>query len=134
MNEGDLSAFLARPLTAVIGTLARDGAPHAVPVWYRFDGHAFTIWTDEQRAWVRQLRRDPRCALTVAEHEPPFGAVLVRGRAEIATGADTAPEIRRIAERYVEADEVDAYIDSFRMLHTIVTVIPQVMRSWGRGY
>lgn len=134
MNEHDLSAFLARSLTAVIGTLAADGAPHAVPVWYRFDGHAFTIWTDEQRAWVRHLRRDPRCTLTVAEHEPPFGAVLARGRAEVMTGEQTAAEVRRITERYVEAGEVEAYVDSFRTLDTIVTVTPQVMRSWGRGY
>ncbi|MDP6606853.1 MAG: TIGR03618 family F420-dependent PPOX class oxidoreductase [Dehalococcoidia bacterium] len=134
MNDQDLAAFLDRPLTAVAGTIGRDGSPHAVPLWYRYDGGRFTIWTGESRAWVRNLQRDPRISLTIAEHDRPFAAVLVRGTATVTTSGAALDEARRICARYIEASALDGYVEGFSDLQTIVEVTPDRVASWGRGY
>lgn len=131
----DALAFLARPLTAVISTMSANAAPLAVPVWYRFDGTRVTIWTGTARRWVRNLVARSACALTVQEHEPPYGAVLMRGLAEVVSGEGWIDEeIRRITARYIAAAELDDYIARFDDLQTIVIVRPQTLRAWGQGY
>ena len=79
-----------RHWSASWGPRAADGSPHVVPVWYRWDGHDVLVWTHEERLWVRNLRRDPRVAFSVQEPKPPYGAVTVRGQAEIRTAGAEA--------------------------------------------
>ena len=139
MEPSEVTAFLDRTkpaLLGVVGTLRADGSPHVVPVWYRYDGAAVHIWSDEGRGWVRNLRRDPRVAFSVQEPEPPFAAVLMRGQAEVRTGDDEAllTEIRMITSRYIERSDVESYIAGWAHLQTIVTIRPERITSWARGY
>lgn len=139
MSPSEVFAFLDRTgpaLLGVVGTLRTDGSPHVVPVWYRYDGDAVYIWSDEARGWVRNLRRDPRVAFSVQELEPPYAAVLIRGRAEIRTSDDEelTAEIRRITGRYIEGSRVETYIAGWARLRTIVTIHPERITSWARGY
>jgi PPOX class probable F420-dependent enzyme len=93
MSTAELEAFLAQTFPTplgVIATLRRDGSPHIVPVWYRWDTGAVTIWTTETRAWVRNLLRDPRIAFSVQTFEEPYPAVMMRGSATVATANDAA--------------------------------------------
>jgi PPOX class probable F420-dependent enzyme len=138
MEQDEISAFLDQEnpaLVGVVGTARADGAPHVVPVWYRWDGHDVRVWTHEERLWVRNLRRDPRVAFSVQEPRPPYGAVTVRGQAEICTaGADTEAEIRRITRRYLTEGELDAYVAEWSHLRSIVCIRPAAIRAWRRGY
>jgi PPOX class probable F420-dependent enzyme len=139
MSPTEVVAFLDRTepaLLGVVGTVRRDGAPHVVPVWYRYHGEAVCIWSDQGRGWVRNLRRDPRVAFSVQELEPPFAAVVMHGRAEIRTGdeEDVTGEIWRITSRYIERSEVEGYIAGWAHLRTIVTIHPETLTSWARGY
>ncbi len=84
---------------------------------------------------VRNARLDPRLAVTVQEHEPPFAAALIRGTATVTTGAARAvEEARRISARYMPAAQVDGYVARWGELQTIVAVTPHWSRAWGRGY
>ncbi len=135
MNESELAAFLARPLLAVVATTRRDGRPHSVPVWYRYDGARVLIWTGRDRAWVQHLLRDPRISVTIGEAAAPFGAALISGTAAYHEGEDwIAEEVRRITARYIPADEVEPYIERWPSLDGMVVVEPETVRSWGRGY
>jgi PPOX class probable F420-dependent enzyme len=139
MSPSEVLAFLERTepaLLGVVGTIRMDGSPHVVPVWYRYDGDAVHIWSDEARGWVRNLRCDPRAAFSVQELEPPYAAVLMRGNAEIRTSDDeeVAAEIRRITSRYIEHSQVESYIAGWPGLRTIVTIHPERISSWARGY
>ena len=135
MTADELDAFLNRERPArlgVVGTLGRDGSPHVVPVWYRWDGKVVTIWADEPRIWVQNLLRDGRAAFSVHEEDWPFPAVVLRGRAEVVVG-DTPfvrEEIRRITRRYVSEDGVEAYVARWATLRTIVTIYPERIASW----
>ena len=138
MGQDEISAFLDQrdpALVGVVGTTRADGSPHTVPVWYRWDGTAVRVWTHEERLWVRNLRRDPRIAFSVQEAKPPYGAVTMRGRAEISTaGADAEEEIRRITRRYLAENELDEYVAAWSHLRTIVSIHPAAIRAWSRGY
>ena len=139
MSDDTLRAFLgatAPVLVGVIGTLGADGSPHVVPVWYRWDGASAHVWSDEKRVWVRNLLGDPRVAFSVQEMGPPYVAVVMRGRAEVTTSDEVAvsDEIRRITRRYIEPDDVEEYIAGWSTLRTIVTIRPEAISSWGRGY
>ena len=135
MNDEEMKTFLDRPMTAVVATVGRNGAAHSVPVWFAFHDGAFIVWTDANRQWVKNARANPRMSITVAEHEPPFAAVVARGEAEVLDEPPgLAADIRRIVEKYIPAGEVDAYIEQWGMLRTIVRIVPTTTRAWGRGY
>jgi PPOX class probable F420-dependent enzyme len=112
------------PLLASVATVRADGRPHVVPVWYGLEGDALDVWTTDERAWVRNLQRDPRVAVSVHEAEAPFRAVILSGSAEVVTAdsEDVMRRIERITERYVAADAVADYVAGWPSLRTIVTI------------
>lgn len=138
MRESELQDFLAQTFPTplgVVATLRKDGAPHVVPVWYRWHAGAVTLWTTETRVWVRNLMRDPRVAFSVQTFEAPYPAVMMRGHASITTADDerTVEEAKAITKRYAAADEVDGYVAEWTDLRTIVTVVPASVVSWSAG-
>ena len=138
MSTAELDTFLGQAFPTplgVVGTLRLDGSPHLVPVWFRWDGAAITIWTTEERLWVRNLLRDPRTAFSVQTFEAPYPAVVMRGTATVATGDDSATmdEIRAITRRYVPAEGVGRYIADWPDLRTIVRIVPDHIASWSAG-
>ncbi|CAA9550733.1 MAG: hypothetical protein AVDCRST_MAG79-2679 [uncultured Thermoleophilia bacterium] len=139
MDDRDVQAFLDRQdpgLLGVLGTTTPDGAPRVVPLWFRYDGTAVHVWTTETRHWVRHIKRDPRFAFSVQEAAPPYAGVIMHGHAEVTTGDDDeiSEEIRRITRRYIPAAEVEPYIASWPQLRTIVTLRPDRVKAWSRGY
>jgi PPOX class probable F420-dependent enzyme len=138
MSAMELETFLAHAFPTplgVVATLGPDGSPHLVPVWFRWDGHAVTIWTTEARTWVRNLLHDPRAAFSVQTSEEPYPAVVMRGTATVATADDAATieEIRAIIRRYVPPGGVEEYIARWPRLRTIVTIVPGRIVSWSVG-
>ena len=135
MRPDEMRTFLRRPLVGVVGTMSAKGTPHAVPVWFRFDDERILIWTSEERRWVKNLTRDPRCSFTVQEHTAPFAAVVLRGRAHIFANAESASaEMRAITERYIPRNQVEAYVSQWPSLRTIVVIQPEKLLGWARGY
>jgi len=138
MSAVELEEFLAQvfptPL-GVVATLRQDGSPHIVPVWFRWSAGAVTIWTTEARAWVRNVLRDPRVAFSVQTFDAPYPAVVMRGRASVATADDaaTVEEIWAITRRYVVPGSVERYIADWPDLRTIVTIVPGHIVSWSVG-
>ena len=138
MSTAERETFLAQTFPTPLGVLAtlrRDGSPHIVPVWFRWHAGAVTIWTTQTRAWVRNLRHDPRVAFSVQTFEEPYPAVMMRGDATVATAHDpaTIEQIRGITRRYIVPGEVEAYIARWPDLRTIVTIVPAHIVSWPAG-
>ena len=72
MEKEQLDAFLQQPRIAQFVTLREDGSPTTVPVWYKWDGSEARIFTSRGTSKLRNIARDPRVALAVAE---PVGAM-----------------------------------------------------------
>lgn len=65
---------------AHVATVAPDGSPHSVPVWVGTRGEQIVFLTGPQSRKARNLRRDPRVALSVTPADDPLQPVIVRGR------------------------------------------------------
>jgi PPOX class probable F420-dependent enzyme len=128
MTPAEIAAHLDERHTLVIATIRRDGT-HQTTVWYRWDGEAFWISTNRDRAKYRHIVRDPRVSVLV---DDPAGecAVAARGRAEIAGMDDAAYEgALAIVSRYV--DDGRAYLaERAGERRVLLRVKPDKLTSW----
>jgi PPOX class probable F420-dependent enzyme len=101
LTEEQAELFRA-PNFAVVGTIARDGAPQMSVVWVDWDGECVVFNTAAGRAKPRNLERDARCTVLVYAADNPYRWVAVRGRAQVSSdGADE--DIDRLARKYTGA-------------------------------
>lgn len=78
--EPQVIALLSRPNFAHLATLMPDGSPSVTPVWIGVRGDNILLGTGEATLKVRNLRRDPRLALSVVDFHDPYEEVQIRGR------------------------------------------------------
>lgn len=89
---------------AHLATVLPDGSPHSVPLWVGTRGEQIVFLTGPQSRKARNLRRDPRVALSVAPTDNPFEPVVVRGRVVEWLEGDAAWEIvDQLAMKYIGA-------------------------------
>lgn len=77
-------------------------------------------------------QRDPRCAFAVYNQGVNLRGVLIRGTATITTSDEASidEEARRICERYMPPEDLDAYLAQYTDLRTVVSVDIEWIRSW----
>ncbi|MFL2557937.1 MAG: pyridoxamine 5'-phosphate oxidase family protein [Arenicellales bacterium] len=108
MNSKAHTLLLEAPsLIGFIVSADTDGMPRTVPVWYRWDGKFIHITTASSSVWVNNLINDSRSSFCVAEHGPPYQAVVMQGRVQV-DNKDEA-EVRRIFLRYMDAQQTEDY-------------------------
>ena len=86
---------LKRPNYGHLATLMPDGSPHVSPVWIDVDGDVVLVNTVAGRMKERNVRRDPRVALSVRDHE-----VTIRGRVVEMTREGAAAHIHALSNKY----------------------------------
>ena len=90
---------------AHVATLMADGSPHVSPVWIAVEGDRLAIFSTAAHLKVRNLRRDPRVAISICDERNPYRSVVIRGRVVEEIEDDTAIEIMdRMSRRYVGQD------------------------------
>ena len=88
---------------AWLGTIGRDGYPHAVPIWFLYEDGTLIMTAGARSQKVRNITRNAEVALTVDRRSLPYYAVMVQGTAEI--GPPPSDDLRRrIAVRYLGED------------------------------
>ena len=89
--------------TAHLATVLPDGAPHSVPVWIGTEGDHVAILTGPDTLKARNLRRDPRVAISLTPVDNPFHPVIIRGRVVEWLEGDAAWEVvDHIAAKYID--------------------------------
>ncbi|WP_116045520.1 TIGR03618 family F420-dependent PPOX class oxidoreductase [Amycolatopsis palatopharyngis] len=87
---------------AHLASVLPDGAPHSVPVWIGTHDDHIAILTGPSTRKARNLRRDPRVALSMTPAGNPFQPVIVRGRVVEWIEGDAAWEIvDQISTKYI---------------------------------
>jgi len=89
---------------AHVATLGSDGAPQVTPVWVDFDGTNVLFNTAKGRVKVRNLREDPRVALSIQDPENPYRYVQIRGRIVESTEKGADAHIDKLAKKYLGKD------------------------------
>jgi PPOX class probable F420-dependent enzyme len=102
MLDSDARRMLDGTPIAHLASLLLDGGPHSVPVWIGTHGDRVAILTGPRSQKARNLRRDPRVALSMTAPDNPYEVLLIRGRVTEWITGDAAWEIvDRIAAKYI---------------------------------
>ena len=121
--------MLEEPLLAVLATLRGDGSVLLSPVWHEWRDGGFNVWVEADNVKVRHLRRDPRATIVVAESEAPLRGLEVRGSVGfIEVGVSEIA--RRIATRYIGAEDAATDTDAMRGADVILRLEPGALRVW----
>ncbi len=102
MIDSTLRRVLDGTSLAHLATVLPDGGPHSVPVWIGTHGDHIAILTGPGSRKARNLRSDPRVAISLTEAGNPFEPVILRGRVVEWLDGDAGWEIvDRIATKYI---------------------------------
>lgn len=93
--------LLRRPSPCFIATLMPDGSPQMTQTWVDTDGRDVLINTVRGHQKVRNLERDPRVALNVADPDDPSRYFEVRGRVTEITEDGAREHIDELSQRYI---------------------------------
>lgn len=130
LQVAELGDLLEQPLNAVLATHLASGDVLLTPVWHEWRDGGFSVIIVADDIKDRNLRRDPRASLVVAEHGGLNRGVEVRGIAH--TTRDGVDEVnRRIALRYVGAERAAMFLRGLQGITlTHVRLEPGKLRAW----
>lgn len=84
-----------------VATTRKDGSPQVTPAWVEYDGTHIILNSEEKRAKVKNLERDPRVSLAVVNQENPYEYAQIEGRVVEITAKGGAEGIDKLAQKYI---------------------------------
>ena len=100
--------LLTKPAFANLATLNPDGSPQVTPVWVDFDGSHVIVNTARGRVKAKNLAREPRVALSIADPENPYRYLGIQGRVVEMTDQGGDAHIDKMAKKYLGKDSYPA--------------------------
>ena len=89
-----------------ISSIMKDGSPQATPTWVDIENGNILVNTAIGRIKHKNISRDPRVALAIADQNNPYDMVTVRGRTiEQVTGDAAEEHIDKMAKKYIGKDK-----------------------------
>ena len=93
--------LIDEPNLAYLATINTDGSPQVSPVWIDRENGRVVVNTAAGRVKERNMRREPRVAISVANREDDYEKVDIRGRVvEIVEGEEAERHIDLMAKKY----------------------------------
>jgi len=89
---------------ASFATLLDNGSPHVAPTWIDHDGDIILINTVIGRIKEKNVRNDPRVALSISDQENPYHMVSIQGKVVELTTNGADDHIDKLAKRYLGVD------------------------------
>ncbi|MEO8458006.1 MAG: PPOX class F420-dependent oxidoreductase [Chloroflexota bacterium] len=85
---------------AHVATLMKDGSPQVSAVWVDVDGDRILVNTAEGRAKPRNVRRDPRIAISITDANNVYQTAQIRGRVVELTHEGAEEHINKLSHKY----------------------------------
>jgi len=104
-NLGNYRDIFDKKAFCHLATVGTDGRPQVTPVWCDFDGTHVRINTARGRVKDRNLKANPRVALTAQDPDNPYRYVQVRGRVSEMTEKGADAHIDALAKKYMGKDK-----------------------------
>jgi PPOX class probable F420-dependent enzyme len=114
---------------AHVATLNADGSPQVTPVWVDFDGTHVLFNTAKGRVKAKNLARDARVALSIADPDNAYRHVAIQGHVVNMTETGGDAHIDKMAKKYLGKDSYP-----FRQpgeVRLIVTIAPDKVHTNG---
>ncbi|TDS80936.1 PPOX class F420-dependent oxidoreductase [Amnibacterium kyonggiense] len=97
----DVLDLLRSASICYLATTMPDGSPQVTQVWVDTDGEDVLINTVEGHQKLRNVRRDPRVALTVSDPARPTDYVQIRGEVREITTEGAREHIDDVSQKYL---------------------------------
>jgi PPOX class probable F420-dependent enzyme len=89
-----------------IASLMKDGSPHVTPTWVDIENGTVLVNTAVGRIKQKNISRDGRVALAIADQNNPYDMVTVRGKVvQQITGQEAEEHIDKLAKKYIDKDK-----------------------------
>jgi PPOX class probable F420-dependent enzyme len=123
----DVRPYFETTAVAHFATLMPDGSPHSVPVWVGVEGDRLAVFSIAGHRKDRNIRADPRVALSVTRPEHPLASAFVRGRVVARLeGTEALQIVDRIAQLYTG--------EAYALREGLVAYLIQPETWWSRDY
>jgi len=131
LTPDDLADFLELPIVAVFATYRRDGTVLLSPVWHEWRDGGFSVVATPGDVKVRNITRDPRAGIVVAESEPPYRGIEVRCTPTVSND-EGGVLTRRLCVRYLGETRGPKVADDFGpQVHVrLRPETPRDLRAW----
>jgi len=86
---------------AFVATLMKDGWPQITPTWVDIEDGKILVNTAEGRLKQKNISRDDRIAISVADQNNPYHMVTVRGRVVEQTNEGADEHVDKLAKKYL---------------------------------
>lgn len=114
---------------AHLASLGPDGEPQSHPVWYDHRDGELLISTTKSRQKYRNVRRDPRVAVSITDPDNPYRYLEVRGEVTEIEDDESKQFIDDLAAKYLDADEYpDKQEDAERV---VIHITPEHAATMG---
>lgn len=81
-------------------TVTPGGQPQSTPVWYRWDGDTFLIYSQPDRPKLRNIAVEPKVSLHLVGDQEGEDAITFEGTAAVDRSAPRADELEGYMEKY----------------------------------
>ena len=91
---------------AFVSSIMKDGYPQVTPTWVDIENGNILVNTVIGKLKHKNISRDPRVALAIADQNDPYDMVTIRGRTvEQITGDAAEEHIDKLVEKYIGKDK-----------------------------
>ncbi|MFC4544130.1 PPOX class F420-dependent oxidoreductase [Halosolutus amylolyticus] len=117
----DFQDLFEKETFAHVSTLLPDGSPHVTPVWIGYDPDAdrLLVNTERDRRKEKNVRHDPRVAVSMTDPDNPYRMLSVTGEVDELTTEGAREHIDELARRYTDAEEYQNPIETERVIMSI---------------
>jgi len=84
-----------------LATLMPDGSPQVIPVWVDYDNGFILVNTTKERIKYRNVKRDPRIALSIIDSDDPYTMLAIRGKVVKIITKGTGEHIEKLSMKYI---------------------------------
>lgn len=112
----NVKAMLDGPNFAHLATVMEDGSPQVTTMWVSRDGDQVLFNTAEGRVKPRNLRRDPRVAISIYDSADPHINAAMRGKVIELRHEGADDHIDALARKYKGLDKFPRPADQVRLM------------------
>jgi PPOX class probable F420-dependent enzyme len=125
----EFADLLEKPAFANLATLMPDGSPQVTPVWVDRDGDFVRVNSAKGRIKDRNMRRDPRVALAIADPANPYRYLQIRGRVVDITELGADQHIDKLTMKYLGKEKYP--FRSASEVRVIYKIAPEKVNTMG---
>lgn len=105
VNLEKYADLFTKPAFGALATVMPDGSPQVTPIWVDREGDLLIVNSAKGRVKDRNMRRDPRVAISLQDPENPYRYLEIRGRVVEITEQGADDHIDRQAKKYLGKDK-----------------------------